>query len=166
MGESPQPPVQTEPEHSSPDVPSRLCLLRFGDERLAVDLSHVSEVFKIGSITPVPGMPPLLVGVANLRGTIVPLVDLRPALGAPDSSAPKYAAVMRDGVRYVGVLIDEVPDLVTHEREDALDTPLGEAVRPRPFLAGFLKLAGRAVGMMDVPRLFDLVEGRMDPHAA
>jgi purine-binding chemotaxis protein CheW len=166
MGESPQLPVQTELEHSSPDVPPRLCLLRFGDERLAVDLSHVSEVFKIGSITPVPGMPPLLVGVANLRGTIVPLVDLRPVLGAPDSSAPKYAAVMRDGVRYVGVLIDEVPDLVTHELEDALDAPLDEAVRQRPFLAGFLKLAGHAVGMMDVPRLFDVVEDRMDRHAA
>ena len=61
-------------------APSRICLITLGGEFFAIDLRHVREVFELESITPVPGMPLSLVGVANLRGTVVPLADLRPAL--------------------------------------------------------------------------------------
>ena len=68
-------------------APSRVCLITLGGELFAIDLRHVREVFELESITSVPGMPASLVGVANLRGTVVPLADLRPALGV-SSAAP------------------------------------------------------------------------------
>jgi purine-binding chemotaxis protein CheW len=164
--ESPQTPVQTEPDDSKPVVPSRLCLLTFGGERLAVDLSHVSEVFKVDSITAVPGMPPALIGVANLRGAIVPVVDLHPSLGLPSVAAPHYAIVIRRGAQHVGVLIDEVPEMHTTEFGDVLEMLPGEVTRQRPFLSGVLTMEGRPIGMVDVARLLALVEGRIDRHAA
>ena len=58
-----------------------MCVLTLGGEPFAVDLRHVSEVFEVESVTVVPGMPSLLTGVTNLRGTVVSLVDLRGMLG-------------------------------------------------------------------------------------
>ena len=163
--ESPQFSVQTESDHSRPAVPSRLCVLAFGDERLAVDLSHVSEVFEVDSITSVPGMPPALIGVANLRGTIVPIVDLRPSLGLPSTAAPRYAIVIRQGVQHFGILIDEVPESHVTGFEDVLEMPSDEVMRQRPFISGLLTLMGRPVGMVDVARLLVLVEGRFNQDA-
>lgn len=164
--ESPQFSVQTESDHARPVIPSRLCVLTFGDERLAVDLSHVSEVFEIDSITSVPGMPPALIGVANLRGTIVPIVDLHPSLGLPSVAAPHYAIVIRQGVQHIGVLIDEVPESHTTEFEDVLEIPSDEVIRQRPFVSGVLKVMGRPIGMVNVARLLVLVEGRINRDAA
>lgn len=163
--ESPQYSVQTESDPSRPVVPSRHCLLTFGNERLAVDLSHVSEVFEIDSITAVPGMPPALIGVANLRGTIVPIVDLHPSLGLPSVAAPHYAIVIRQGAQHVGVVIDEVPEIHTTEFEDELEIPSDEVMRQRPFVSGVLNVMGRPIGMVDVARLLVLVEGRINRDA-
>jgi purine-binding chemotaxis protein CheW len=164
--ESPQFSVQTESDRSRPVVPSRLCVLTFGDERLAVDLSHVSEVFEVDSITSVPGMPPALIGVANLRGTIVPIVDLRPSLGLPSVAAPRYAIVIRQGAQHVGILIDEVPESHATDFEDVLEMPSDEVVRQRPFVSAVLTLMGRPIGLVDVVRLLVLVEGRINRDAA
>ncbi|MGZ8423173.1 MAG: chemotaxis protein CheW, partial [Nitrospira sp.] len=60
---------------------SRMCVLTLGGEPFAIDLRHVSEVFEVESVTVVPGMPSLLTGVTNLRGTVVSLIDLRGMLG-------------------------------------------------------------------------------------
>ena len=164
--ESTQSSVQTDSAHSRPVVPSRFCLVKFGDERLAVDLSHVSEVFEIDLITSVPGMPPVLIGVANLRGTIVPIVDLHPSLGLPRVAEPHYAIVIRRGEQHVGVLIDEVPEIQTIEFEIALERPSNEIKRQRPFVSGVLNVLGRPIGMVDVARLLMLVEGRVNVDAA
>lgn len=64
-----------------PSPPSRFCLFMLGAESFAVELNRVREIFTLESITPVPDMPPVLVGVANVHGMIVPLADLRPVLG-------------------------------------------------------------------------------------
>ena len=56
----------------------RAAIISLGGELFTIDLLNVREVFVVESITPVPGMPSGLVGVTNLRGTVVPLLDLRP----------------------------------------------------------------------------------------
>lgn len=67
-------------EQAKPTELRRVCLVVLGGESFAIDLRQVREVFELESMTPVPGMPASLVGVANLRGTIIPLADLRQSL--------------------------------------------------------------------------------------
>ena len=89
-----------------------MCVLTLGGEPFAVDLRHVSEVFEVESVTVVPGMPSLLTGVTNLRGTVVSLVDLRGMLGLTmDHAALPFAVVIRQGVRQIGLLVDHVPEI-------------------------------------------------------
>lgn len=130
-----------------------------GGELFAIDLRHVREVFEIESVTPVPGMPASLVGVANLRGTVIPLADLRPALGMSAAVTPKYAVVVRHNNQQVGVLIDEVPEIRTVHPDDMLMTSTQSLTESRPFLSGLLKIEDRMSGMVEVPKLLACVEG-------
>lgn len=136
--------------------------MTLGGELLAVDLRYVREVFELESVTPVPGMPSSLVGVANLRGTVVPLADLRPQLGVPATVAQKYAVVVRHGAQQVGILIDTVPEIRTIHADDLLAGSAQGVTQSRPFLAGLLKVEDRMSGMVDVSRLLASVEGAIN----
>lgn len=149
-----------------PSPPSRVCLFMLGEERFAVELSQVREVFTLESITSVPDMPPVLAGVANVHGTIVPLADLRPVLGMPSSSAPRYAVIVRCGAQQIGIVVDEVPEIGTIEANDTLNELPGEMARHRPFLSGLLRLGSRVSGLVEVSRLVAMVDGTIDQQAA
>jgi purine-binding chemotaxis protein CheW len=140
-------------------LPSRICLISLGGELFAIDLRHVREVFEVESVTPVPGMPASLVGVANLRGTVVPLADLRPVLGVSTSVALKYVVVVRQGTQQVGILIDEVPEIRTIHADDLLTASARGVTESRPFLSGLVKIEDRMSGMVEVSRLLASVEG-------
>lgn len=146
--------------------PSRFCVFMLGEESFAVELSQVREVFTLESITPVPDMPSVLVGVANFHGTIVPLADLRPVLGIPGSTAPRYAVIVRCGAQQIGIVVDKVPEIETIEGNDTLDELPGEMARQRPFLSGLLRLGSRVNGLVEVSRLVAMVDGTLDQQAA
>jgi purine-binding chemotaxis protein CheW len=136
--------------------------MTLGGELFAIDLRHVREVFELESVTPVPGMPSCLVGVANLRGTVVPLADLRPQLGVSSTATQKYAVVVRHGAQQVGILIDEVPEIRTIHGDDLLAASAQGVTESRPFLSGLLKVEGRMSGMVEVSRLLASVEGAVN----
>lgn len=138
---------------------SRFCLIRLGGELFAVDLRHVREVFEPESVTPVPGMPSLLVGVANLRGTVMPLADLRPFLGASSHGDQKFAVVVRHGQQQVGILIDEVPEIRTIRSDDLVNGASRGMAETRPFVSGLAKIEERMSSVMDVSKLLACVEG-------
>jgi purine-binding chemotaxis protein CheW len=137
-----------------------------GKESFAVELSRVREVFALESITPVPDMPPMLVGVANFRGTIVPLADLRLVLEGPSSSTPRYALIVQYETQQIGIVVDEIPEIVTIEADNMLDGLSGELVRRRPFLSGVLKTSGRVSGLVEISRLVAILEGTLDQQPA
>src|SRR2546426_6736330 len=101
--------------------PSRVCLISLSNSLFAIDLQSIREVFPVDSVTPVPGMPTVLTGVTNLRGVVVPLVDVRPLLGLQHSGAPlKYAVVIHHGGNQVGVLVDQIPEIRTVQSDQFL----------------------------------------------
>lgn len=138
---------------------SRVCLLSLGGELFAVDLHHVREVFELESVTPVPGMPAILVGVANLRGTVMPLADLRPSLGISSLGEQNYAVVVRQGQQQVGILIDTVPEIRTIQSDDYVSAASRGLAETRPFVSGLAKVEERMSSVMDVAKLMACVEG-------
>ena len=140
--------------------PLRMCVLTLGGESFAIDLRHVTEVFEVESVTVVPGMPSLLIGVTNLRGTVVSLIDLRGVLGLTkmDMALP-FAVVIRQGARQVGLLVDHVPEIHTVTREDLLPAMQDGPAGARPCISAVLRLDERLGGVLEVPQVFALIDG-------
>ena len=137
----------------------RVCLIRLGGVLLAVDLRQVREVFKLDSITPVPGMPEPLMGVANLRGVIVPLADLRLLVGASRSRPPHYAIVVQHGIQQIGIVIDDVPEIRTIHADELLPPSERVVMAGAPLLSCFFKTDGTVSGLFEISRVLATVEG-------
>ena len=139
----------------------RVCLISLGEELFAIDLRSVSEVFEVDSVTPVPGMPPVLVGVANLRGLVIPLVDLRSLLGLPAAgSTLPYAVVVRHGAQLLAVLVERVPEIRTIQRDQFLPAVQNARSNSRPFVTSVLCIEDRMGGVLEIPTVFEQIEGR------
>ncbi len=75
------------PSLEAPPVP-RACLVMLGGRPFAVDVADAREVVVLDTTTAVPGAPPAVLGVMNLRGHVLPVVEARPLLGLPVHSRP------------------------------------------------------------------------------
>ena len=138
----------------------RMCVLTLGGERFAIDLRHVTEVFEVESVTVVPGMPALLTGVTNLRGTVVSLIDLRGMLGLTSNRAAlPFAVVIRQGARHIGLLVDHVPEIHTVSREHLLPAMQAGPAGSRPCISAVLRLDEHLGGVLEVPQVFAQIDG-------
>ncbi|HYM38023.1 MAG TPA: chemotaxis protein CheW [Nitrospiraceae bacterium] len=141
------------------DSSTKVCLLTIGGDVYAVDLRNVREAFEVDVITPVPGMPSALVGVTNVRGAVVAVMDLRRMLGVPVTGpTPPYAVIIKHGNHQVGVLVERVPEIRTVQTEQFLPTPSGDAREGKPFLTAVLRLDDRMGGVVEVPTLLACME--------
>jgi purine-binding chemotaxis protein CheW len=137
----------------------RVCLVALGDETFAIDIRQVREIFEPKSITTVPGMSVALVGVTNLRGTIIPLADLRSALGVSTSVTPKYAVVVHHGTQQVGILVQEVPEIRTIQLDDLVAPSTPTAAEGRPMISAFFKSENKLSAILELSRLLASIEG-------
>jgi len=104
----------------SEDGAGRVVVCRVGAERFALPITVVREIVAAPELTRIPGVPPTIRGVANVRGTLVTAVSGRLLLGAPGTEADDWLLVltMRDG--RVGIVMDEVEDLQVSAAADTL----------------------------------------------
>ena len=137
----------------------RAAIVSLGGELFTIDLQNVREVFVVESITPVPGMPAGLVGVTNLRGSVVPLLDLRQMIGLAAENALKYAVVIKHGNWQVGVLVDTVPEIRTLSKDQFLPAPVGMGDGGNPFVSTVVNLEDRLRGVLETSVVLSHFEG-------
>ncbi len=124
-------------------------------EAYAVPVEHALEIADLGTITPVPGAPAEILGVRNLRGRLLPVVNLAALLGITRTSPPARLLVTEAAEQQAGLAIDEV-------------TAVGELAGPTeetrsPLLAGAILADGELIGLLDVPRIFAALEQGRPP---
>ena len=124
--------------------------LRVASEAYAMPVEYVLEVAELGQVRPVPGARPELLGVRNLRGRILPVVDLALLLGIPRTAPPARLLVAEAGGRRAGFAIDKVSG-VGELADPAEETESG-------LLAGAVIGEGALIGVIDVPRVLDALE--------
>lgn len=136
----------------------RACVVLLGGRPFAVDVTAAREVVVLDTTTPVPGAPASVLGVMNLRGSVLPVVEARPLLGLPAHTRADRALVLADGERCAAVVIEGVIGLA----------PLDE-VDPLPAAAGNLALGevvaetgGRAT-LLDAPAMLAAIRRGWDP---
>ena len=127
-------------------------LARLGAERYAFPVEAVREVVRDGDVTPVPGAPPAIRGVHNLRGEVLPVVELGALLGVGTGSEEARCMIVADdrGLRAA---------LAVHELLDVSEIP-GELEAADAPLTGSLVVDGELVGVVDVTALFEGLGGR------
>ena len=131
-----------------------LTFLLHGEE-YAVDILRVQEIKGYSAITPIPNTPPHLRGVMNLRGNVVPVIDLRLRLGMVPAEYGKFTVIVlvTVGTRVHGMIVDAVSD-VLHLAPSAIEPPpeLGAAV-DISFINGMAKPQGRLIILLNVDRV-------------
>lgn len=98
-------------------VGARLLVFRVGAVQCAVEASEVREITAIEPPTRIPGAPPAVAGVVNIRGRIVTLVDVGQRLTLPSHDAGGSLVLLDVGSRTVGLMVDEVLDLISVPKE-------------------------------------------------
>lgn len=158
IGELPQLHSDSVPAQRQSTESLRVCLVALGEQIFAIDLRQVAEVFVPESITPVPGMPAALVGVTNLRGTIIPLADVRAVFDVSASGLPKYAVVVRHGIQQVGILVENVPEIRTIPSDDLVTTSVRTATESLPLFSGFVTIDKKSSTILEISRLLASIE--------
>ena len=129
----------------------QLIAFSIGEQTYGVEITTVREIRAWNGATPLPNTRDFVRGVINLRGTIVPIFDLRARFGDGQTSPTKnhVVVVMSVGDKWVGILVDAVSDILTLSREDIHNVPEGNAIDTE-LLNGIITHDSRMVGLIDL----------------
>ncbi len=122
------------------------------DEQIyGVEITTVREIRAWNGATPLPNTREYVRGVINLRGTIVPIFDLRARFGDGQTQPTKnhVVVVMSVGEKWIGILVDAVSDILTVSKDDIHNVPEGNAIDTE-LLNGIVTHENRMVGLIDL----------------
>lgn len=131
-----------------------------GHETYGIELLRVQEIRGYSPATPIPNAPPWVRGVMNLRGTIVPVVDLRSKLGLESAEYNRFTViiVVNVGTRVTGLIVDSVSDVLTFTAKEIQPTPdLGTSADGR-FARGIARFQDSLVVLIDLERVLGGVD--------
>jgi purine-binding chemotaxis protein CheW len=146
------------------DAPLQCLTFVLGEEIFALDIRSVREIIQHAPMTTVPLMPNFVRGVINLRGAVVPVIDLQARFGRPNAVIGKKTCIvifdcLRDGERIeLGLMVDAVSEVIDIA-SDAIEPPpnFGASVR-RDFIHGMGKVNHRFVIILEPDKAFDVDE--------
>jgi len=135
-----------------------------GGENFAMDIRSIKEVIQYGSLTEVPLMPDFIRGVINLRGAVVPVIDLSVRFGRPATEVARRTCVVileveQEGdIVELGVIVDHVSEVLEIGASDIEPAPSFGSTLRSDFLAGVGKVGGKFVILLDVNHVLSIDE--------
>jgi purine-binding chemotaxis protein CheW len=140
----------------------QLVVFQLGAELYGCEISRVHEIIRLQSVTKVPRAPAFVEGVINLRGKVIPVVDLRRRFGLPtaDHTRASRIVVVEIGDQVVGIVVDGVSEVL--RVNSAIVEPPSPVVTgiDSEYLHGIAKLADRLVILLDLDRILAREERR------
>lgn len=144
-------------------VPVQYLTVNLANEEYAIDILAVREIRGWTPVTRIPQAPPYVLGVLNLRGTIVPVLDLRLRFGLTREAydATTVTVIVNVAGRLFGVVVDAVSDVLDVAADDVRPVPdMGTAVDTE-YLKGLTAVADRMVLLLDVDKLLQPQDAQM-----
>ena len=131
-----------------------------GQEEYGIDILKVQEIRGYDAVTRIANAPPFMKGVINLRGTIVPIVDMRIKfnLGASTYDQFTVVIVLNIGGRVVGMVVDSVSDVIKLPTEEIRPAPEMGTTLDTDYLIGLGTLEGRMLILVDIDKLMSSEE--------
>jgi purine-binding chemotaxis protein CheW len=131
-----------------------------GSEEYGVDIAQVQEINRMVTITRVPRAPQFMEGVINLRGKLIPIVDLRARFGMDRSEHTKNTRIVvtEIGSKSVGIVVDSVSEVLRIPVEQIEDAPDLVAGVDTEYIRGVGKMGDRLIIMLDLARVISRSE--------
>ncbi|MFO0940849.1 MAG: chemotaxis protein CheW [Pirellulales bacterium] len=141
-------------DNASAESTRQLLTFSLNDQDFGIDILRVQEIRNFTRVTPIPNMPESVKGVMNLRGTVIPIVDLRTRFEMPSADYTQFTViiVVNVGTKVMGLVVDAVSDV--------LDVG-SDAIEPAPsingidttFITGLAKSGERLVTVLNIDEL-------------
>jgi purine-binding chemotaxis protein CheW len=136
-------------------LPNQLISFAIGDDQYGVDIMAVREIKGWTDITHLPRQPDYVRGVLNLRGVIVPIIDLRCRFGQglTEATPLHIVIIVHIGSKAVGLLADRVLDIVSLDESQIQPVPKIAASQRVSFLSGLVTIDSGMIALIDLPNL-------------
>jgi purine-binding chemotaxis protein CheW len=137
------------------DETMEIILLEVASHAFCIDIRAVREIRGYTESTPLPQAPDYVLGVINLRGTVMPVLDLRArlGLGVTEVTGRHVIVVVQDGERPAGLLVDGVQETMMLDAAQLQSPPRYEGGPEEVFVDALIPLEGRILGRLNVPSL-------------
>jgi len=165
MQVSTQTPTESGPGVKSDSRAGKYLAFHLGPEEFAIQVLKVREIMGIQDITAVPQTPLYVKGVINLRGKVIPVIDLRLKFGLPEIEYTQRTCIIvvqvqgpAGSVSLTGIVVDEVSEAVNIAAGEVEDTPdFGDSVQT-PYLLGMAKSKGKVKILLDIDQVLQAKE--------
>lgn len=139
-----------------------LIAFRIGAQEFCVDVMSIREIRGWTAATPLPQSPTFVCGVINLRGTVLPIVDLAARLGFPpaEPTARHAIIVTQIGDQVVGLLVEGVSDIFTVADDNIQPTPDVASETARRLVRGIIPLDSRLISVIAIDSVLPAIEAQ------
>lgn len=140
--------------------------IMIGDQIFGIPILQVQDVLGAQRVTRVPLAPPAIAGSLNLRGRIVTAIDVRACLGLPphqrEAGQQEMSVVVENQNELYSLMIDKVGDVMGLSQKDYENNPSTLDPQWRNVCQGIYRLKDRLLVVLDVPRLLESLEGKVE----
>jgi purine-binding chemotaxis protein CheW len=146
-----------EPHRKQTGEEAQLVVFKLGAEDYGIEIGEVREIIRKREITPMPKQPPYVEGVINVRGTIIPVVNLNKRFGLQsDASTHPHTIIVesRDGL--IGMLVDAVSEVIRVPPDQIHPPPSVTTGANSEYLRGICRLGERLLIYLDVEKVVKL----------
>lgn len=130
-------------------------VFKLGNEKYCADIANVGSITEFDNITKVPNTPSYIEGVINLRGEVIPIVNLKKRFSVKDTEASQDARIIiitYDG-KNIGFLVDDASQVLRIDDKDIEPTPAIIAGEDRKYISGVGKVDGAIVVLLDLIKI-------------
>jgi len=145
----------------------QLVSFRLGVEEYGVSIMKVQEIIRMQEITKVPQMPDFIEGIINLRGNVIPIIDLRKRFGlsCAEKTIDSRIVVVSVRERIVGIIVDGVSEVLRLSEEQIEPPPPAVSTAGREYIKGVGKLEKRLLILLDIDKILSSEEHNVIENA-
>jgi purine-binding chemotaxis protein CheW len=136
-----------------------------GEEKFAIPVEHVQEVVEFGQVTKIPNAPEYMLGIINLRGQVLPLLDTKMKLGLPATVRTNKSRIMvldiplnDDKTLHIGAVVDIAREVIELEQKQIQEAPEFENLKTSAPITGIVNSNGDITMIMDITKVFSVNE--------
>jgi purine-binding chemotaxis protein CheW len=155
--------VAAEVQQAIAEEEVRICLFSISGDSYAVTVDVLAEIIIPQKIFPVPTTPSHVIGIINLRGSIVPIVDIRPALSLPALSGANQVAIIRYDEIILGIVVDTVAEVVSVPLSSVLPLPAEVSMQDAgaknrsKYLKAIIQRQNGVAALLNIDRLLEAI---------